>query len=207
MTAFFNSNTFVALSTLLVGSVAFIVYKIQQKDFKKDAANAILLEMKSAERSLRVVKENINKDILAADTQVMHYESWSKHKYLFVRDLDRDEWDLITDFYAKCQLIDEAVKYNNSSFWNDVEQIRANKQRVLADITKEHIGIPEEKRNAAEFIKTAEDFDKIYMVRQGQFGYNPQKPINDVRLYLTNLNIQITQTTIGMKLKRLAKIR
>ena len=50
---------------------------------------------------------------------------------LFSRDFDHDEWEVITDFYNKSRLLDQAIKYNNTAFTNDVEQIRTNKQRIF----------------------------------------------------------------------------
>ncbi len=40
----------------------------------------------------------------------MPTESWSKYKYLFVRDFDRDERDIIFGFYEQCNTYDETVK-------------------------------------------------------------------------------------------------
>lgn len=53
-----------ALVTFVTGLVAFYVYKKKQRDDKKDAANIILLEVQNAERQLKLVRENIKRDIL-----------------------------------------------------------------------------------------------------------------------------------------------
>ncbi|HEU5004662.1 MAG TPA: hypothetical protein VFT49_01070 [Candidatus Saccharimonadales bacterium] len=208
---FFNSNFFIAIVTLAVGSAAYFVYKKQQKDHKKDAANIILLEIQNAEREIKKVKSSIANEQLKQDLQVMPLESWSKYKYLFVRDFDRDEWDAISDFYSRCLLIDEAVKYNNSAFWDDVAQIRVNKQRALAYYAKtavDELDTSPEDDVKAEYIRKSDAFNLFYadLERQGKFGYAPVKPINDTKLYLDDLQINLSQTTVGTKLKQLAKV-
>ncbi len=210
---FFNSNFFIALITFTVGLGAYIFYRVQKYDQRKDAANIILLEIKSAERAIKKIKEILSNEVLASDVFLMPQESWTKYKYLFVRDFDRDEWDAITEFYNKCKLIDDDIRYNNSAFWNDVEEIRANKQRILADYAEalvvkvEKVKAQEEKQKIIEeFKKTTELFDSIYMERQGKFIYMPQKPINDAKLHIDGLTMNISQTEVGQKLKKIAKI-
>ena len=213
--SFFDSNFFIALVTLAVGAFAFGVYIWQKNDQKKDAANIILLEIKNAERSIKRIKDSLLRETLAPDIFLMPSESWTKYKYLFVRDFDRDEWDAITEFYNKCLLIDDNVKYNNSAFWSDTEEIRANKQRILANYAKncadelDKLSKNDTEKNIEiieNFKKTTELFDQIFMERQVKFGYNPQKPIIDAKLYITGLAENLTLTAIGTKLKTIAKI-
>jgi hypothetical protein len=204
---FLNSNFFIGLITLLAGSLAGYIYWRQKRDQKKDAANIILLEIKNAERALKTIKQNLSLNFLATDIIVMQADSWSKYKYLFVRDFDRDEWDMLTDFYGKCALLDEAIRYNNASFWSDVEQIRVNKQRILADFVKDYIKIKNTKKELADFNKITKLFDETYMKRQDTFGYSPQKPINDAMLYIDGMSMHVSQTSVGLKLKKISKIK
>ena len=209
---FFNSSFFIALTTLLVGTAAYVVYRIQQRDRKREAANIILLEIQSAERILQLIKKGLAKDppTLPPDLRLLPNESWSKNNYLFIKDFDRNEWDSLTDFYNKCMLLDETIRYNNASFWNDVEQIRSNKQRILADLSKESaeeltgtVQTPsvEDKDVIIKFNDLTEKFDEIYMSKQGRFGYTPQKTIDDAKLYIGEINLRLSQSNIGLKLK------
>lgn len=54
---FLNSNFFIALVTLVVGSVAYVIYKLQKRDKKREKANIILLEIQGAERKLQQIKK------------------------------------------------------------------------------------------------------------------------------------------------------
>jgi len=213
---FLNSNFIIAFITLLVGSVAWIIYRKQQRDHKKDAANIVLLEIQNAERVLRQVKESLRNGALPENLFTMQTESWSEYKYLFVRNLDRDEWDTITDFYDKCNLYDEAVKYNNSFFQKNEEQIRINTQRILANFAKDYtvqiykLNTKEDEAKGKlkqEFQNLGEQFQTIYMEKQGIFAYNPSKPINDAKVYLDGLSINLSQTSVGTKLKKIADIK
>lgn len=115
---FITSALFIPLVTLLVGSTVIIIYSKTKDDFKKDAANIVLLEIQNAERALKQVTESVNAEIptLPQNIFLMQTESWSKYRYLFVRDFDWNEWNEVTDFYDKAQLYDKAVTYNNSFF-------------------------------------------------------------------------------------------
>jgi len=209
---FFDSNFFQTIVTLAVGLIAYIVYSRQRNDYKKDAANALLLEIQHAERSIARAKDHIRKDNLDVDLEILQVNSWPAHKHLFSRDFDKDEWDAITAYYNNAQLLDRAIKYNSLGFSNDVEQIRANKQRVLADFTKETIDkMATEPGTSAEdalqaFNKQMELFDKLYMEKQGKYAYKPNKPINDAKIYLEDLQ-PISTTSVGTKLKKLADVK
>lgn len=198
--------------TLIVGLLAWIIYQTQKKEHKKDAANAILLEIQSGEDAIKKVRDAVHKEHLDIDVSVLPSESWSTYKHMFVRDFDKDEWDMISDFYNKSPLIDAAIKYNKTAFASDVEQIRTNKQRVLATYAEEAVReVTFNKENEEVDTKQIEEtykakagaFDRLYMDQQRDFQYKPLKPINDVKLYLTDFP-KLTTSTVGTKLKSLA---
>lgn len=198
--------------TLIVGVVAIYVYKKQKLDTKRDAANSILLEIQHAERSIDKVRDFIKKDSLDVDVIILQADSWIKNKHLFSRDFDKDEWDSITDFYERAKLLDQAVAYNHLGFSSDVEQIRSNKQRMLADFTKELVGElelsnKEDWTNIIAAYKTKVDiFDQQYMEQQGRFAYNPSKPISDAKLYVNEVK-KLTTSSVGQKLKNISKAK
>jgi len=198
--------------TLLVGTIAYVIYKIQKSDNKRDAANSLLLEIQSGENAVSKVRDALNRDHLDVDVSVMPSESWSKNKHLFVRDFDKDEWESISDFYNKSSLLDQAISYNKTAFASDVEQIRTNKQRVLATYAEEAVKeatYSTETVNGEQLQETydlkAKTFDKLYMNKQGEFSYTPQKPKNDAKLYLTDMP-KLTTSSVGIKLKKIAKL-
>lgn len=206
---FLNTNLFQTVITFAVGSFAIYIYKKQKSDFKKDTASSILLEIQNAERVISRVKEMVLKNNLDVDVSILQSNSWTSHKNLFSRDFDKDEWELIDNFYNKSALLDKTITNNSAAFGNDVEQIRSNKQRVLADIVLELLNkaTPEKdsKKMIEEFNDKTKVFDQIYMSKQGEFAYRPQKYIDDAKLYLEDLS-KITTSSAGIKLKKLAGI-
>lgn len=214
---FLNSNFFMAIVTLGVGTAAYVIYRLQKRDKKREKANIILLEIQGAERKLQQIKKSLSKEpTLPNDLRLLPTENWSQYNYLFIKDFDRDEWDSLTEFYSKCQLLDETIKYNNAAFWNDVEQIRSNKQRLLADYAyKATIDLEGTVDNMtdkdADTIKSFDDltekFDKVYMGKQGRFSYTPQKTLDDAKLYIGEINLRISQSHVGTTLKKLANVK
>lgn len=198
--------------TLVVGLFAWAIYLSQKNEHKRDAANAILLEIQSGEDAIKKVRDAVRKEHLDVDISVLPSESWSAYKHMFVRDFDKDEWEMISDFYNKAPLIDGAIKYNKTAFASDVEQIRTNKQRVLATYAEEAVRAVvfateneeiDTKKIQEDYKAKAGAFDRLYMEQQRDFQYTPLKPINDVKLYLTDFP-KLTTSTVGVKLKSIA---
>lgn len=211
--SFVESPLLTPLITLFVGYIVFIIYKKTKDDIKKDAANIVLLEVQNAERLLKQIMLSVNKDIpeIPQNIFLMQTESWSKYRYLFVRDFDWNEWDEITDFYNKCQLYDQSVTYNNSFFQKNEEQIRVNLQRVLADYAKDYsdkiCSTQDEKRKEKlqkEYLDKREQYINKYMDKNTMYLYSPAKPVSDVKLIISSMNSNISLGTIGIKLKEIA---
>lgn len=201
---FLNSSFFVALVTLIAGLCAYFIYRKGQRDFKMDAANILLLEIQNAERLIITIKEKLKKDNqLPNDVYLMATASWKKYQYLFVRDFDRDEWDTIATFYEKCRLLDEAASQNNSYFQKNEEQARTNLLRISADYITQSIDAEEEDRK--KFLEKARKFQREYL-SYPELMYSPQKPLNDAMLYLETIPKNLSLTSIGVKLKKLAHL-
>jgi len=202
--------------TLIVGFIAFWLYQKQKRDSKKDAANILLLEIQNAKRQLAVATKQL-KDagtdetkMLAEDTFLMPNESWSKYKYLFVRDFDRDEWDSLSSFYSRCAIFDDAVIHNNKAFPQNAEQIReAMSQAVTKILTEFTINNPTAKSGSKPEINAINAASKAHDLILAQagalFSYSPRKPILDAQDQLTSISsINLEQHIL--KLKKIAHI-
>lgn len=210
ISGFFNSNFLQTFVTLLVGFVALYVYTRQRKDTKRAAANSIFLEVQYIEHCIPKVKEAVRRGTLQSlDFNILREDSWSKYSHLFSNDFDKEEWEIITDFYANARLLDEAIVQTNKSFEEDIKQIRVNKQRILADITKDTIdsaGAPDGEAIVTQYNQKLEVFDKLYMSRQDDFAYTPVKYLNDAKKCLEDLD-KISITSIGTKFKGIIGIK
>ena len=185
---FLNSNGFQTLIALLVGVFLFIQHRINKKEELQNAAQLILVEATSAGRKISAIKQRLSERILDSDITIINNNSWQSYGHLFTRLLDRDEWDTIQSFYDQAVLLNETVKYNSEMFRNDVEQIRINKQRAAADFainTVNGIGNDSNKESIAEqFRLKFEVYDTLYMDRQTDISYTPNRIIDDAKKYI-----------------------
>jgi translation initiation factor IF-2 len=207
-----DSNILNSLVTFLVGFVALYVYQKGRTDKKKDAARTIVLELKNARQHLQTAKESIIKDgLIKEDLIVLNSSQWEKHKYLFARDLKTDELAEINLFYEKCALYDEIVKYNNTFFVKNEEQIRANLQAALADYTKSYLSElsnsqPNQEEEITKNYKTLLEAFAISFMNEvsssgSRYFYRPQKTISDAEAIIHIVNINITDTGAYNKLQ------
>ena len=211
---FLDSQFFVALVSLLVGFVAFSIYKRQKRDAKRDAANIILLEIENAEQQLQKVTaaraDDLNK---LPNMYLMNEPSWNKYRYLFVKDFDRNEWDKINDFYSKCQSFDEAVIYNESHFDKNVQQIRENTYKHIGYYANEFAQNTYEETNPKTIRKHQQTMDKKKAAMLEAIGinktsniylYSPQQPLDQATLILINIESNLSLTSVGQKLKAIS---
>lgn len=217
-----ESNMLTSAVTFLVGLVALVVYKKQQIDRKKDAANIILLEIKNAESQIAQGKEIFIRDkVIPESIFAMKTSNWHKYNYLFVRDLTDEEWGLISTFYEKCAQYDGVVEYNNTFFKKNEEQIRVNLHQALADYTKvflDRISALLETKNGEEKNKAYKDsysdyqglLTEFYNTFIGEvtssnsnYFYRPQKTANDFEVVINTIRLDLSTSTIGVKLEKI----
>ncbi len=117
--SFLNSNLPSTLSTLLAAFVAFLVYRKQKSDTKRDAAKIILQEIRRAEDIISDYKQNggyqYAKKIIATN-------SWTRNLHLFVGDLDNDELDRISNLYSTGEYLDTLInEISKHTFKKEIE--------------------------------------------------------------------------------------
>lgn len=205
--------------TIVTASIAIFLYYKGKRDSKRDAANMIYLELLDAERKIKNIKNstNISDDI----GPIMKHESWTKWKYLFVKNFDRDEWDSISEFYEKCMLYDEAIISNSATFSKNEEQIRINVHRIVADYIKEAVDAVAKKLGTTDPNKLKDSIDKIrekaetfqsqYLFQNEAIiskpNYSPQKYLDDREKFLQQIDVKISSRPVIQKLKKIAKIK
>jgi hypothetical protein len=203
-----NSNGLQTLAAIIVGAFIFIQYRVNKRDQVKDAAALIVIELQGAERTVKNIKKRLADKVLDSDISVMPSNSWQDYRQLFSKQLERDEWDTIEEYYNRASLLDDTIKYNNQMFRNDVEQIRINKQRAAADFaidTVNNIGSDTNKEDVAElFSNKVKVYDTLYMSKQGELSYAPNRNIDDAKKYIENLP-DILNSSALEKLKNISK--
>lgn len=217
---FLNTPLFGTLTALFVGSFAYGVYRRQKQDAKQRAASVILLEIEEAEQRLaKVSLENPFASDVAEQIALMPVASWNEYKHLFVHDFDRNETDKISDFYLRCKNYDEAATMHASNVFElSVQELRSNMHRVLADFAQRYCDeslkvAPDDiqKRNSLEqqYIERRKRFIEIYgnTAETHMYTYIPVKPTNDAIRTLQGLEPSLSLTSVGSKLKSIARRR
>lgn len=200
---FATSNFFSGIITLVVGSVAIYLYLRQKIDFKRDNASIILMEIRHAEKSLDGLKSG-NAIINQFDIKILPTNNWKKYNYLFIDDLDRDELDLINNFYNQCEIIDK-----------NLEQISINVQlaqkhnclhQAIIQIALEESKIDPGNINLNEqnFKSKKERF--LELTKRDNTTFIPDATKNAIDRALKSAK-NITTTSAGNILKKIAKLK
>ena len=206
MIEFINSNFFTSLITFIAGVIAFIVYFKQRNDRKRDVANALLSEIRSAEQAIEKVR-NYVRDTNKSDAniKVLDHNSWTEYKYMFSGDLDEDQWREINEFYSNAELLDDIIRQSNAVFEDNAEKIRSNMQRVLADLIElSTVSNEDDDVVRVKLLNQRIDFfDRMYDLKKNDFTYTPIKYVNDTKRVLDDLHA-ISITSAGDRIKKLA---
>lgn len=205
-----NSNFLQSAITFIVGLFALLIYRRQKRDQKKAAASSIYLEIQHIESCIPKLKEATRRGSLNLDLNIIRENSWPKYSHLFSSDFDKDEWITITDFYQNAKVLEDSVRASAASFDDDIRQIRYNKQRMFAEITKDFLDSASD-GDAESQLKTynqrMEIFDKLYMSRQEDFAaYTPMKYMNDAKKALEDME-KLSITSIGSKFKSIIGVK
>ena len=206
MIEFINSNFFTSLITFIAGVVAFVVYFKQRNDRKRDVANALLSEIRSAERAIEKVRDYVRDTNKSdANIKVLDRNSWAEYKYMFSGDLDEDQWKEISEFYSNAELLDDIIRQSNAVFEDNAEKIRSNMQRVLADLIE--ISTVNNDGDSADNLELLDKrialFERAYDIKKDGFTYTPVKYVNDAKRVLDDLHA-ISTTSAGDRIKKLA---
>lgn len=204
--SFLNSQFFIALITLLTGSIAYGIYRKQRMDAKRDIANSILSEIQYAENALERVKDYIrDTDKSDISIQIIQQNTWTTYKHLFASDFDRDEWKCINNFYNNALLLDETLKQSNTVFNDNAAAIRTNMQRVVADLIEVTV-VNMNASNLEENLKSLNEklgyFSSLYEEKKSDFIFTPAKYLNDAKRTLEDIK-PISTSTAGARLKKL----
>lgn len=218
--SFFQSNLFLAIITIVVGLFAFILYKMRNADSKRRIARIIFLEITNAETQLRDARnrledsgKNGNKT-LPEGLYVMPLDTWSSNRHLFVNDFKTTEWESLNEFYSKCQAFDAAIKNNDSRFSKDEQQIRKSVHKATYHFAKEMFDTlrddmtPAEKSDLEdEFFTKRNQMARFLTTGENLWLYTPSKDMRDVESILTSVNYNLSTSSVGVKLSKLARRR
>jgi hypothetical protein len=107
---FFQSfNKYQAIITIIVGSIAYFLYKKSRRDNKIDAAKLIIQEVRYAEELIRNARDVGYNYALA--NKILPTNSWHKNIHLFIKNLGETDIDTISKFYSNVAYLDKIINY------------------------------------------------------------------------------------------------
>lgn len=191
---FLNSNFLSSIITFIAACVAIFVYLKQKHDTKQEAAIIILMEIRRAERNISEFRAAHQQ--ISALLSVLPFNSWNKLKHLFVKDLDKDEFEYLTNFYTICESIEsELLKIKKGLPENLTAKLSAIQSKIT-DIAYQN------RANPNQYQEEKEAFLKIITSEDYTFNADaPQKTF----LELINLIQFVSISSVMIKFKKIAK--
>lgn len=134
MTYFFETYH-TSIATLIAGSVALIIYYKAKRDELKTAAKTIILEIKEAEKIIKMYIDikNSGNSYPTDFYKITPHKAWDKYSYLFIKKLNNDEYQQINDFYKKGEILEKYVEKNYNFFWVTTEERARLKEKIGYD--------------------------------------------------------------------------
>lgn len=184
---FLNTNFFIALVTLLVGTFAIIIYIKSKQDYKRDIVMAVLVEIRNAEELV----EKLIAGERPINLVLIPVRNWNRYNYLLVKDFDEDELNLINDFFARCSVIDKSLPQLSTA--SQIEQKAKSIQDALVQLAKEDPENYQIKKIQLTTIMQREDY-----------SFSPLAPAQEITNALNNFRF-ITTSSVDIKLKKMTK--
>ena len=183
-------NSFV---TLLVGTIAFIVYKLQKQHEKKSAASIIVIDIRHAEKIVLSILERGFVDVETKD--VLIENNWSKYKHLFAQDFSEDDFSSFNNFFDSCIEMSDARKRIRDTFYINVNAKAEILQQKIFNI--ENLNTEDGQKKKVEIINTLNNESSLF---------EPTEPKN--RMF-KNLQLMgnLTKSHAFVKLKKKAGMK
>lgn len=180
--------------TFIVGVFAFVVYKIQKIEEKRNAAIIIIMDIRYAEQ---VVLSILEKGIDLTLKPILRENNWDKYKHLFASDFSYDNFSSFNRFFDACVEITEARKrLLEVHTANLTAKASVSQERLIAVVGDENINKDEKAKLRQQIIQA---------INNENWTFDPNEPKD--KIYR---NMQQMGSLSGMvafeKLKKIAKI-
>lgn len=188
---FWNSTLFQTIVILMTASFVFIVYFMNKRNQKREAAIILLDEIRLAENAIDEIRRNRAITELNA---IMPVNSWAKHKHLFANELNQDEFALVTQFYNRCEYAEKyrCLLYDllNESVLEKAKHLQVKLIDLMTDDVMNNTSDYQTKKNLLIELADAEDW-----------LFRADRPVTNILDYITNIQF-ITPTSSGDKLRK-----
>lgn len=180
-------------ATLLVGTTAFIVYGLNKKNEKRNAASIVLMDIRHAEQVVFSILEKGSVDTTLKN--IITENNWNKYKHYFASSFSQDDFSAFNRFFDACVEISEA-RTNMIAVFNAGLRAKAEKlQQLLLDI--EDPNSEEGKETRSRIINNANN---------ESFVFDPDDP--KVRIFRSlQLMGRLSNTVAFEKLRKIAGVK
>ena len=134
-----------------VGALALVVYWLQERRKKIDAASLIVLQIDEIQERLReistfIVEGQLNETAFYESLPVIDTDYWNKYKHYFVREMDATSYTALNQLYEYVSEIQEQqmlMKAFQKNFFQITQNVLANieSQFIVADLNNSCTGV------------------------------------------------------------------
>ena len=173
---------------VIVGTFALVIYKLQERRKKIDAASLIILQIDEVQEKLReistyIVDGRLNETAFYESLPLIEENYWSKYKHYFVRDMDATSYGSLNQLYnyvsgiQEQQLLMKTLQKNNFYLTQTIlmnmeaQFINNGLNTSYGNITSSQIIASIESVIPSDVAK--EDKDNLHNLFQSIVGQNP----------------------------------
>ncbi|CDT34653.1 hypothetical protein VCR14J2_300173 [Vibrio coralliirubri] len=174
--------------TLLVGSVALVIYWLNKKNEKASAATIVVMDIRHAESVVQSILERNQIDITTKD--VLSENNWSKYKHLFANDFSQDDFAAFNRFFESCVEMSDARMRLREVFYTSINAKAQVLQERIHSI--ENLSSPEGQQLAEQI---------HHDVNNGHRVFDPNEPKDRIMRNLQMMG-RLSNTSSFDKLKK-----
>ncbi len=190
-----------AIVTAVGAIAAYVIYEKQKKDDLKNAARAVLLEVRQSEKivkALLTIKES-SIDYPKQFTKILPQGNWYKYSHLFVNEMANEEYEQMNEYYGYCETIEKYLIKNHNFFWVTTEERARQKESLGAILAEKNTAL-----SPSDFKELIESVSSLYISNTS--AYAPQGIITEINKTLDSITLISTTPTWGT-LKRIARYK
>jgi hypothetical protein len=172
---------------------AFIIYMLNKRDKKRQAAIILYLEIQEIEKNINLILKSEN-NLKRYDIKILSTNSWNIYKNYFALDFNKNEYDALSNFYFIAESIENERKTLETLMLVEGEAKTKKLQETLVDLAK----------NMDKERYLVEKNRVLDISVKETFSFLMDRPSNKYANYLSQFK-EITITTVGNKIRKIAK--
>lgn len=199
--AFFNTPFFSGLATILSVLGAYVLYRYQKKSDKEQIAILLINDIRNAQEAISDVKISLDVSGIPElpEVTVLPENNWKKYSHLFVKDFDQDETELINKYFSDVERVSYIVTKANDMFLMMI----SDRNRALQS---QNLKIIANAKDVEEAVSKLNRLDTTFgSDKTSTSPYVPSGFYTKLKKYLPEIP-EILNTTVGSKLKKIAKL-